>query len=105
MRTKLRLLFIFYRPFGFYLWSITCIAWYALGRPVGRDLAVVVPAMVFFKLFLQAMTFYILRGRYAHLFFFYANANLSQRRLFASAFAADFVLFFLSIGMIQLAAG
>lgn len=101
MKAKLHLLAIFYRSFGFYLWVIPAIAWLALGMPVGRDLGVVLPAMVLFKLFLQGITTYIIRSRYAHLFFFYANANLSQRKLFAFAFLIDFVLFFLSMGVVQ----
>lgn len=103
MKIKLHLLAIFYRSFGFYLWAIPMIAWFALGRPTGRDLYVLIPALVLYKFFLQGITIYIFMRRYSHLFFFYANANLSRRVLFASAFAADFVLFFLSIGSIQLA--
>ncbi|MCF0071769.1 hypothetical protein LZD49_14925 [Dyadobacter sp. CY261] len=103
MKTKLHLLAIFYRSFGFYLWAIPIISWFALGRPTDRNLYVLIPALVLYKFFLQGITIYIFRRRYAHLFFFYANANLSQRQLFATAFAADFTLFFLSMGIIQLA--
>lgn len=103
MKTKLHLLAIFYRSFGFYLWVIPIIAWYALGRPTDRNLYALIPALVLFKFFLHGITMYIFRRRYAHLFSFYANANLSQRQLFASAFTTDFVLFFLSMGIIQLA--
>ena len=102
MPRRLHLLAIFYRSFGFYLWVIPIASWYFLGRPVGRDLAVVLPALVLFKLFLQSITVYIFRKRYSHLLFFYANANLCRRFLFASAFVMDFLLFFLSMGMIQL---
>jgi hypothetical protein len=101
MKTKLHLLAIFYRSFGFYLWAITFVAWFALGHPTGRDMYVLIPALVLYKLFLQSITIYIFRRRYAYLFFFYANVNLSQRRLFIVAFAADFVLFFLSVALIQ----
>ncbi|GGN07806.1 hypothetical protein GCM10010967_49290 [Dyadobacter beijingensis] len=103
MKTKLHLLAIFYRSFGLYLWVVAIGAWYLLGRPTGRDLGVVIPALVLFKFFLQAITVRILRSRYAHVFFFYANASLSQRSLFAAAFTADLVFFFLSMGTIQLA--
>lgn len=102
MKTKLHLLAIFYRSFGFYLWVIPMAAWFALGRPTGRDLYVLIPALILFKCFLQGITIYVLRRRYAHLFFFYANANLSGRQLFISAFITDFVLFALSMGTIQL---
>ncbi len=103
MKTKLHLLAIFYRSFGFYLWAIPMIAWFALRRPTGRDLYVIIPALILYKFFLQGITIYIFRRRYAHLFFFYANANMSARRLFASAFTIDFILFFLSIAAIQVA--
>lgn len=102
MKTKLHLLAIFYRSFGFYLWAIPAIAWFALGSPTGRNFYVSIPALIFFKLFLQGITVHIFRRRYAHLFFFYANANLSRRQLFLSAFVVDFVLFFLSAGIVQL---
>ncbi|MDR6807938.1 hypothetical protein J2Y45_005138 [Dyadobacter sp. BE34] len=104
MKTKLHLLAIFYRSFGFYLWAIPMIAWFALRRPTGRDLYVLIPALILFKCFLQGITIYVLRRRYAHLFFFYANANLSGRQLFTSAFITDFVLFALSMAAIQLSA-
>lgn len=103
MKTKLHLLAIFYRSFGIYLWVIPAIAWFTLGCPTGRNFYVLIPALIFFKLFLQGITIYIFRRRYAHLFFFYANANLSRRQLFSSAFAADFALFFLSVGIVGLA--
>lgn len=103
MKTKLYLLAVFYRSFGFYLWAVPLLAWFALGRPTGRDLYVLVPALILYKCFLQGITVYIFRRRYAHLFFFYANANLSRRQLFASAFMADFMLFFFSMGIIGLA--
>lgn len=103
MKTKLHLLAIFYRSFGFYLWAITLVAWFALGHPTGRNLYVLIPALALYKFFLQGVTIYIFRSRYAHLFFFYANANLSQRQLFITAFITDLVLFFLSMGIIQLA--
>ncbi|MBO9614629.1 MAG: hypothetical protein J7619_18155 [Dyadobacter sp.] len=102
MKMKLHLLAIFYRSFGFYLWAIPLAAWLALGCPTGRDLYVLIPALTLYKLFLQGVTIYVFRRRYAHLFFFYANANLSRRWLFTAAFAADFVLFFLTMGLIQL---
>lgn len=104
MKTKLHLLAIFYRPFGFYLWAIPMTAWFALGRPTGRDLYVLIPALILFKCFLQGVTIYILRRRYAHSFFFYANANLSRQQLFTSAFVTDFVLFSLSMVAIQISA-
>ncbi|MGN7889771.1 hypothetical protein [Dyadobacter sp. 22481] len=103
MKTKLHLSAIFYRSFGFYLWAIPMAAWRALGCPTARNLYVLIPALVLFKFFLQGITIYIFRRRYAHLFFFYANANLSQRQLFTAAFVADFVLFSLSMSIIQLA--
>ena len=103
MKTKLHLSAIFYRSFGFYLWAIPMTAWFALGRPTGRDLYVLIPALILCKFFLQGITIYILRRRYAHQFFFYANANMSSRQLFTSAFTADFILFFLSMAVIQLA--
>ncbi|WP_374754787.1 hypothetical protein [Dyadobacter soli] len=93
---------MFYRSFGFYLWAIPMAVWFAFGRPTGRDLYVLIPALILFKFFLQGITIYIFGSRYAHLFFFYANANLSRRQLFFSAFIIDFVLFFLSMCTIQL---
>jgi hypothetical protein len=103
MKTKLHLLAIFFRSFGFYLWVIPLVAWYALGHPTDRNFYALIPGLVLYKFFLQGITVYIFRRRYAHLFFFYANANLSQRQLFTSAFVADLILFFSSMGIIQLA--
>ena len=102
MPKKLHLLAIFYRSFGFYLWLITLLAWYALGMPRDRNLGVVLPALVLFKFFLQGVVIYIFRSRYRHLFFFYANANLSRTVLFATAFVTDFGVFFLTMGIVQL---
>lgn len=104
MKKKLHLLAIFYRSIGFYLWVIPMTAWFALGRPTGRDLYVLIPALILFKCFLQGISVYILRRRYAHLFFFYANANLSRQQLFTYAFVTDFILFSLSMVTIQLSA-
>jgi len=103
MKTKLHLLAIFYCSFGFYLWIISLATWFVLGHPTGSNLYALIPAMILFKFFLQGITIYVFRRRYSHLFFFYTNANLSQRQLFISAFIADFILFFLSMGIIQLA--
>nr|WP_295929240.1 hypothetical protein [uncultured Dyadobacter sp.] len=103
MKVRIHLLAIFYRSFGYYLWAIPVAAWLALGAPTGRNLYVSVPALIFFKLFLQGVTVYIVQRKYAHQFFFYANANLSRTTLFAVAFVADFVAFALSISLIQLA--
>lgn len=104
MKTKLHLLAIFYCSFGFYLWAIPMITWFVFGCPMGRNLYVLIPALILFKCFLQGITIYVLRRRYAHLFFFYANANFSRRQLFTSAFITDFALFSLSIVTIQLSA-
>ena len=105
MKVKIQLLAIFYRSFGYYLWAVPLVAWLALGAPTGRNLYVSVPALIFFKLFLQGITVYIVQRKYAHQFFFYANANLSRTTLFAVAFVADFVGFSLSVSFIQLASG
>ena len=105
MKTKLHLLAIFYRSFGLYLWAIPMIAWFTLGRLTGVALYAIIPALVLFKLFLQGITIHIFRRRYSHLFFFYANANLSKRHLFGSAFIADFITFFLSMTLIQCLSG
>lgn len=103
MKIKIQLLATFYSSFGFYLWVIPLVAWLALGAPVGRNLYVLLPALVLYKLFLQGVTVYILQRRYAYRFFFYANANLSRTILFGVAFVVDFAAFFLSVSFIQLA--
>lgn len=105
MSKRLHLLALFYRSFGFYLWLVSILAWCALRMPTGRDLGVALPALMLFKLFLQGTTLYIFRSRYRHLFFFYANANLSRLELFITAFVIDFVVFLLTMVIIQLASG
>lgn len=50
---------------------------------------------------LHLLAIYIFRRGYGHLFFFHADANLSRRQLFSSAFAADFALLFLSVGIVK----
>jgi hypothetical protein len=103
MKTKIYLLAIFYRSFGFYLWTIPFISWIALGAPTGRNFYVLIPSLVLYKFFLQGITIYIVISRYSHRFYFYANGNLSQKQLFLTAFLTDFLLFFITVSIIHFA--
>jgi len=97
MKQRLQAILSFYFTFAWFTALISLGSWGIMKTPLHQDFQRFLPLYILLKIFTNSLVWYHLRSSNPGRLFFYSNLEISETRLFLSAFAIDITLFFVLI--------